>query len=134
MYNYEWDSETGGYVLLPSKILGVAKEVRPVYYEELRFLGFDKEYNWQFPDSQLPLMWAETRRYFYKGEFVGEAVGGGLFEKPELRNVKPDLIIEPVDIPLMLKKNESIMNGLIQRTLKTVYNTYLEYNKKVSMF
>lgn len=134
MYNYEWDAETGGYVLLPSKILGVTKEVRPVYYEELRFLGFDELYNWQFPDSQLPLMWAETRKYYYKGDFVGEAVGGGLFEKPELRNVKADLVIEPVDIALMLKKNESIMNGLVQHTLKTVYNTYLEYSKKVSMF
>lgn len=68
MYNYKWDSETGGYLLLPSKILGVAKEVRPVYHEELRFLGFDKLYNWKIPASQLPLMWAETRRYFYKGQ------------------------------------------------------------------
>ena len=134
MYNYEWDAETGGYVLLPSKILGVAKEVRPVYHEELSFLGFDKLYNWQYPNSQCPLLWAETRRYFYKGEFVGEAVGGGLFEKPELRNVKPDLVIEPVDVPAMLKKNENIMSGLIQHTVKTIYDTYLSYNKTVSMF
>lgn len=134
MYNYKWDSETGGYLLLPSKILGVAKEVRPVYHEELRFLGFDKLYNWKIPASKLPLMWAETRRYFYKGQFVGEAVGGGLFEMPNLRNVKPDLVIEPVDVSRMLKKNESIMNGLVQRTLKTIYSTYLEYCKKVSMF
>ena len=39
MYNYEWDIETGGYILLPSKITGVTKEVRPVFSEELRFLG-----------------------------------------------------------------------------------------------
>lgn len=134
MYNYEWDSETGGYVLLPSKIIGVTKEVRPVFYEELRFLGFDTQHNWQFPNSQLPLMWAEMRRYFYKGEFVGEAVGGGLFTMPELRNVKSGLVIEPVDIPMMLKKNKGIMDGLVQRTLKTIYGTYLEYCKNVNMF
>ena len=134
MYNYEWDQETGGYVLLPSKILGVTKEIRPVFSEELRFLGFDKLFNWQFPDCQLPLMWAETRRYFYKGKFVGEAIGGGLFDKPELRNVTPNLVIVPVDVYGMLQKNEGVMNGLIQHTLKTVYQTYLEYSKKVSMF
>lgn len=134
MYNYEWDKVTGGYVLLPTKITGVTKEVRPVFAEELRFLGFDKEYGWVFPDIYEPLMWAEARRYFYRGEFVGEAVGGGLFEKPKLKNVVANLSIEKVDLKLMLEKNMSIMNGLVQRTLKTAYNTYLEYVNKVSMF
>ena len=27
MYNYEWDIETGGYILLPSKITGVTKHI-----------------------------------------------------------------------------------------------------------
>lgn len=36
MYNYEWDIETGGYILLPSKITGVTKEVRPVFSEGFR--------------------------------------------------------------------------------------------------
>ena len=72
MYNYEWDIETGGYILLPSKITGVTKEVRPVFSEELRFLGLDRDYGWDFPDCEGPLMWAEARRYFYKGELVCE--------------------------------------------------------------
>ena len=38
MYNYEWDKETGGYIL-STKVTGVTKEVRPVFAEELRFLG-----------------------------------------------------------------------------------------------
>ena len=37
MYNYEWDRETGGYILQPMKITGVTKEVRPVFAEELHF-------------------------------------------------------------------------------------------------
>ena len=28
MYNYEWDIETGGYILLPSKITGVTVAAR----------------------------------------------------------------------------------------------------------
>ncbi len=118
MYNYEWDIETGGYVLLPTKITGVTKEVRPVFSEELRFLGLDKEYGWSFPDCEEPLLWAEARRYFYRGELVCEATGGGLYEMPVLKNVVPDLKLQPVDIDTMLLKNESIMNGLVQKRLK----------------
>ena len=134
MYSYEWDKESGGYVLLPNKITGVTKEVRPVFAEELRFLGFDRDYGWTFPDCEEPLMWAEARRYFYRGELVGEASGGGLYEMPVLKNVVSDLTIKPVDIQEMLLKNESIMNGLVQKTLKTTYSNYLEYKAKVSMF
>lgn len=117
MYNYEWDIETGGYILLPSKITGVTKEVRPVFSEELRFLGLDRDYGWDFPDCEGPLMWAEARRYFYKGELVCEASGGGLYEMPTLKNVIKDLRITPVDIEMMLSKNESVMDGLVQKTL-----------------
>lgn len=134
MYNYEWDIETGGYILLPSKITGVTKEVRPVFSEELRFLGLDRDYGWDFPDCEGPLMWAEARRYFYKGELVCEASGGGLYEMPTLKNVIKDLRITPVDIEMMLSKNESVMDGLVQKTLKTTYKTYLDYKSRVSMF
>lgn len=134
MYNYEWDIETGGYILLPSKITGVTKEVRPVFSEELRFLGLDRDYGWDFPDCEGPLMWAEARRYFYKGELVCEASGGGLYEMPTLKNVIKDLRITPVDIEMMLSKNESVMDGLVQKTLKTTYKAYLDYKSRVSMF
>ena len=83
MYNYEWDIETGGYVLT-TKITGVTKEVRPVFCEELRLLKFDKILKWQFPDCEEPLLWAEGRRYIYKGEVVAEVSGGCLYEEPEL--------------------------------------------------
>ena len=134
MYNYEWDIETGGYVLLPSKITGVVKEVRPVFYEELLFLEMDTRFNWKFPRCREPLMWAEARRYFYKGELVCEVTGGGLYDMPQIKNVKEGLNIEPVNLSAMLSKNESIMNGVVQQTLKTVYKTFEEYKNKVSMF
>ena len=134
MYNYEWDSETGGYVLLPSKITGVTKEVRPVFAEELRFLGLDRDFGWSFSDCEEPLLWAEARKYYYKGELVCEASGGGLYEMPILKNVVSNLEITPVDMKKMLAKNESIMNGLVQNTLKTTYKTYVDYKSRVSMF
>ena len=134
MYNYEWDKETGGYILLPTKISGVTKELRPVFAEELRFLGLDKNFGWKIPNTKDPLMWAENRRYFYRGELVAEAVGGGLFDMPSLKNVVEDLKLYPVDIKTLLQKNDNIMNGLVQMTLKTAYQSYNDYKSRVSMF
>lgn len=49
------------------KIEGLAKDIRPVFFEELEFLVLDKNFGWQFPKSEEPLCWAEERRYFYRG-------------------------------------------------------------------
>lgn len=133
MYNYEWDKETGGYILLPSKITGVTKELRPVFAEELQLLGLDKDYGWQFPNCETPILWAEGRRYIYHGDVVGEAVGGGLYSSPILKNVVRNLIVEPIDLDAFLSKNENILNGLVQRTLKDLYSTFESYRNKVDM-
>ena len=133
MYAYEWDKDTGGYNLTP-KIEGLAKEVRPVFFEELEFLGLDKNFGWQFPKSKEPLCWAEGRRYFYRGELVAETQGGNLFDLPTLKNVTPNLSLSPVDIKSMIAKNENLMNGMIQRTLKEIYATFKAYKNKVDLF
>ena len=133
MYSYEWDKDTGGYNLTP-KIEGLAKEVRPVFFEELEFLGLDKNFGWQFPKSKEPLCWAEGRRYFYRGELVAETQGGNLFDLPALKNVTPNLSLSPVDIKTMIAKNENLMNGMIQRTLKEIYGTFKAYKNKVDLF
>ena len=97
MYAYEWDKDNGGYNLV-DKIMELDKEVRPVFFEELEFLGLDKNFGWQFPKSNEPLCWAEGRRYFYRGELVAETQGGNLFDLPTLKNVTPNLSLLPVDI------------------------------------
>lgn len=132
MYNYEWDPETGGY-LLTTKITGVIKEVRPVFKDELLLLGFDHQFNWQIPDIDLPLMWAEGRRYIYHGECIGEATGGGLFELPTLKANVLDMKIIPVDVARMVEKNQPLLNGLIQKTLKFIYSTFQNYQNKVDI-
>ncbi|MBR7025509.1 MAG: phosphoadenosine phosphosulfate reductase family protein [Selenomonadaceae bacterium] len=133
MYAYEWDKDTGGYNLTP-KIEGLTKDVRPVFFEELNFLGLDKNFGWQFPKSKEPLCWAEGRRYFYRGELVAETQGGNLFDLPALKNVTPNLFLSPVDIKAMIAKNENLMNGMIQRTLKDIYATFKAYKNKVDLF
>lgn len=133
LYNYEWDKETGGYNLV-TDIKALQKELRPVFFEELKFLGLDKNFGWTFPESTEPLCWAEGRRYFYCGEPVAETSGGNLFEMPTLKNVVENLSLKPVDIRAMINKNSNLMNGLVQRTLKEIYATFKNYAGKVNIF
>lgn len=133
MYSYEWDKVGGGYNLV-AKISGLAKEIRPVFFEELEFLGLEKNFGWHFPKSLEPLCWAEGRRYFYRGELVAETQGGNLFELPALKNVAPNLSLTPVDMQAMLAKNENLMNGMIQRTLKEIYSTFKNFKSKIDLF
>lgn len=129
MYNYEWDIETGGYILT-TKITGVIKEVRPVFYEELRLLKFDKILEWKFLDCKEPLLWAEGRRYIYRGEVVAEVSGGSLYEEPELKSKYKGLSLEPVNITRMIEKNRNLMSGLEQTTLKYIYDVFLLHERK----
>lgn len=133
MYAYEWDKDTGGYNLTPT-IKPFDKEIRPVFFEELEFLGLDKNFGWQFPKSKEPLCWAEGRRYFYRGELVAETQGGNLFDLPTLKNVTPNLSLLPVDMKSMIAKNENLMNGQIQHTLKEIYAAFKAYRSKVDLF
>ena len=133
MYACEWDTATGGYNLTPT-IKPLDKEIRPVFFEELEFLGLDKNFWWKFPKSKEPLCWAEGRRYFYQGELIAETQGGNLFDLPTLKNVTPNLSLLPVDIKSMIAKNENLMNGMIQRTLKDIYATFKAYKSKVDLF
>jgi len=130
MYNYVWDSETGGY-LLDTRISGVTKELRPVFHEELNLLGFDKY--WQYGSSEKPLLWAEMRRYYYKGELVAEANGGGLFKKPSLKVHKSPLRLEPVNVEEMAHRNRTKMAALIQNTVEMIYKKYNNYKNTVDV-
>lgn len=136
MYTYEWDSSTGGYILTQMP-LAFSKEPRPVYYKELDILGFDKYWIYDKNDS-FPYMWAEANNYYYRGRLVAKTKGGSVCSAPEI-----EIIEEPesegyslrfVDIPAMVEKNKDLMEQLEQETVKTIYNTYVEYKKKIDVF
>ncbi len=136
MYSYEWDVETGG-LLITNSPLPFSKEPRPVYYKELDILGFDKYWNYEKDDSR-PYMWAESNNYFYRGRKVAKTKGGTLYTAPEieiLEDPEPNGgMLKFVDINLMNEKNRTIMEGLVQETIKKVYNTYVQYKNKVDVF
>lgn len=136
MYSYDWDPETGGF-LLKSSPLKFSKEPRPVYYKELDILGFDKYWNYEKKDD-FPYMWAESNNYIYRGRRVAKTKGGTVYTAPELILFEePEPNDEPlrfVDIPAMVAKNQKIIDALAQDTIKKIYNTYIEYNNKVDVF
>jgi len=136
MYSYTWDSETGG-LLLNSSPLQFSKEPRPVYYQELDILGFDKYWNYAKDDSA-PYMWAEANNYYYRGKLVAQTKGGSFFTAPHIILIDDpepgNGPLQRVDVESMLLKNQEIMEGLIAETIKKVYNTYLEHRDKVDIF
>lgn len=136
MYSYDWDIETGGYLLNSSPSI-FSKEPRPVYYEELDILGFHKYWNYA-KNADYPYMWAEANNYYYHGSLVAKTKGGSLYTAPELillENPEPNgNSLRFVDIHAMIDKNEAIMESLVQNTIKKIYNTYVEYKNRIDVF
>lgn len=134
MFAYEWDSETGG-VILTTAHVDMSREARPVYASELKLLGLD----WKFDEQDdVPYMWAEANRYWYRGRLVAISHGACLYEKPVMEIVEiPEPSGQklcPIDIEAMIQKNADLLESLVQTTIKSVYHTYLKYKSKIDVF
>lgn len=115
MYEYKYDAETGGIILTDTTSL-VSKEPRPVYAQELDYLGVD-DYLIYEKQQDVPYMWAEAARYIYKGEVIFNTKGGSLYEKPTLefamkeengekvRVIPNGTVLEKIDISAMVEAN-----------------------------
>jgi phosphoadenosine phosphosulfate reductase len=132
MYVILWDEDTGGILLSDTKNWGIRSEIRPVFFEELDLLGFD--HHWTYPRVKEPLLWATSgRKYYYQGELVAEAKGGGLFTRPEIHIHHFGLELEPVDIDAMLTKNRHLLQGIVQKSLGFVCEAYKQYQSQVDI-
>lgn len=147
MYDYTYDEESGG-LLLNDKTSLMSKEPRPVYAQELDFLGVDMIWNYK-KQQELPYMWAESNHYIYKGKNIFNAVGGSLYVKPTIEivykrddNGKPTQTsvlacgteLETVDIGLMVSKSRQILDIIEQITVKKIYNVYKRYQRRLDCF
>lgn len=136
MYQYIWDTETGG-LILTTEISKFSKEPRPVYYKELDILGFDRYWNYPKDDSA-PLMWAEANNYIYKGRNVARLKGGAMCTAPEiilLEDPEPYKdSLDFVNVEKMVRKNSPLLETLIQESVQNTYNTYHQYKNKVDLF
>ena len=132
MYKIKWDSKING-ILLDDKINDKEEIVppRPVFYEELDLLGFDKY--WSYPKTKEPLLWAIGRRYYYKGVCVAEARGGNIYESPELI-VEHELALEPIDVKLLIEKNKDALFIVENEAMDFVEDVHKRYKDKVDYF
>ncbi|MCL0085875.1 phosphoadenosine phosphosulfate reductase family protein [Thermodesulfovibrionales bacterium] len=132
MYKVEWDSKING-ILLNDKINDKEEIIppRPVFCEESNLLGFDKY--WNYPKTKEPLLWSIGRRYYNKGVWVAEAKGGNIYESPELA-IKHKLSLEPINLKLLLKKNEEVLFIIENEAMDFVEYVHKEYKDKVDYF
>ena len=147
MYNYTYDIETGG-LLLNDKTILMSKEPRPVYAQELDFLGIDAIWNYE-KQQDSPYMWAESNHYIYKGKNIFNANGGSLYVKPsveitflkdkngkltQVQTLEAGSTLQTVNIDLMIQKNREMLDIIEQVTVKKIYSVYKRYQKKLDCF
>jgi len=133
MYGIIWDPDTGGIILTNSSNESLKVEIRPVFAEELDLLHFDVKWSY-LKKCDEPLLWATAgRRYFYRGQLVAEAKGGGFFERPHITFYKERLTLKPVSVKDMIHKNAVILEGLAHKALEFIDKTYERYRKKVDI-
>ena len=78
MYEYKFDSETGG-ILLTDTETKISKEPRPIFAKEMNILGFNRHWNYK-NQNKIPYLWAEAGNYFYRGKKIAVVKGGSLHE------------------------------------------------------
>lgn len=132
MFKIIWDKPNNGVRLTLAPPTGEALNVapRPVFWEELDFLGLDK-LGWKYPHSEAPLLWACDRRYFYKGELVLEVKGGNVFDPPTLHIADGynNLDISPVDIDILRRINEDSIFLIEHDAMEFIDATFNKYRK-----
>ncbi len=131
MFKINWNKENNGIILDFSLSKGFKANPRPVFYEELDILGFNKF--WKYPKSKKPLLWAIDRKYFYKGEDVAQAKGGNIYEKPEINFTEKGqkLQLEPIDIKKLVKTNEKAIFVLENEAMDFIEKTFKVYRPNV---
>ena len=119
MFDYCYDSDSGGLILSFNNGAKSIRSARPVFAEEMVMYGFDRYFKFD-PDEKRPYMWVELNSYYYRGVKIARVTGGDLNSDPVL-TVYKDLLtaaeLEPIDVDLMNKRNDEQLNFLYATTV-----------------
>jgi len=128
MYGYRWSEENGIYILDVN--VSLQKEIRPVFKEELDF--FSMHQYWKYADTDAPLLWAEgIRKYIKNGTQIAEAKGGSFYTKPKIQlHTDEKFSLKPISVKKLWDVNGTLMNGLIQKSIAFIRETYEKYAAK----
>lgn len=129
MYSFDWNPKTGGYVLNTQSVRFVAHEIRPVFAEELKLVGFDAHFKFDETETR-PICWARQNVYIHKGEEIAR-LEKTQYGKPlnPVFLAKKNYWLTPVDVEAMLadERNRSLMDALVADTLKRLKEMFDEY-------
>ena len=98
-------------------------------------MGFDKY--WDYPKAENPLLWANGRRYFYKGNLVATAKKGDALNLPilELEEGFENLKLEEINLEEVIRRNSKqlfVLENEVFDFIDEVSNKYPEYPFSVS--
>lgn len=132
MFKTSWDKENNGVKLDFALNEDSTTNPRPVFFEELDLLGFRKY--WKYPKSIEPLLWAIDRKYFYKGEEVAKAIGGNIYEAPqiELTEKGKNLKLQPININKILHTNKDALFTLENEAMDFIEKAFKTYRPNVA--
>ncbi len=131
MYTIEWIKEKN-IPKLNDFVNNTIIPPRPVYYEELDLLGFNKY--WNYSKSDKPLLWAIGRDYYYCGEKVAKTIGGDLYTAPKLEIYKENIELLPIDLKELINTNKEKIEILKNEAIEFVKKIYNDYKDKVDFF
>ena len=124
MYDYIWDSETGGYLLTTGTGKFVANEIRPVFAQELALTGLNRRLRFD-PQEERPLLWAQKNAYYYNGVKIAECQDTTYGQPMNIVwRIDAELDIRPVDTAAMVQKNAEIMDALENDTRRRAKELY----------
>lgn len=125
MYDYEWDAETGGYILTTRTGKFVANEIRPVFVEELELTGLSAFFTYERTEKR-PYLWAQKNTYYYRGEKVAQCNGVQYGRPMDITCFFEGIVeLKPVNIERMVSKNSAIMRAIVddaKRRTKELYD------------
>ncbi len=129
MYSFDWNPKTGGYVLNTKSARFVAHEIRPVFAEELKLVGFDAHFKFDENETR-PICWARQNVYIHKGEEIAR-LDKTQYGKPlnPVFLARKGRRLTPVDVDAMLAddKNRAHMDALVADTLKRLKEMFDQY-------
>lgn len=131
MFKVVWDRENNGVRLTMAPPSGEAINIapRPVFWEELDFLGADK-LGWRYPHCKEPLLWACDRRYFYKGELVLETSGGDMFESHSIDYITDSpMHLQPINLDKLRALNEDSIFLIEHEAMEFIDSEYRKYKE-----
>lgn len=117
-------------MLLTTEDGDVNGPVRPVFYEELDLLDFPS-LGFSYPRAEAPLLWAANRVYYYRGERIATVSGGGFYRDVRIELHADPRVLEPVDLPAVLARNEAALTFLCHDAIDFIRATVARYRDQV---